>query len=199
MKADGGEGARAALCAACWASCLGANLRCARLCFVGAPPSGRAFLRQALPAIAAGRRSSVFGPFPLFNLNLRFRPAGRASFGIAPKEAKRASPAAGPCALRSVPLLRRRSRAAPRRAIPGLARLERHPCRSTPCTTTALGRAKGRSTCLEVRVGAMDAVRTAPSPACGMKAERGRGCSGRAVRGSLGLVPRRQPTWTRGS
>jgi hypothetical protein len=72
--------------------------------------------RPALGAMALG-----FGLRCLthFRMNPGFRPAGRASFGIAPKEAKRSSPAARPCALRGVPSLRRRSRV--RRDGPSLA------------------------------------------------------------------------------
>ena len=73
-----------------------------------------------------------------------FAPYARASFGIAPKEAKRSSPNIRPSASLRVPSLHRCSGG--RQNGPSLARLclSRHPCRSTPYTTTPLGLLTGR-------------------------------------------------------
>src|SRR6218665_2070763 len=73
-----------------------------------------------------------------------FAPYARVPFGIAPKGTKNASPTIRPCASLRVPSLRRRSGG--RQNGPSLARLclSRHPCRSTPYTTTTLGLLTGR-------------------------------------------------------
>ncbi|KAF1071797.1 MAG: hypothetical protein GAK45_00418 [Pseudomonas citronellolis] len=58
---------------------------------------------------------------------------------------QRACPIVRVFAARRLPSLHRCSRGTQRRAIPGPSLLSRHPCRSTPCTTTPLGLPEGRS------------------------------------------------------
>src|SRR6218665_254077 len=68
-----------------------------------------------------------------------FAPYARVSFFSRQKRNQKGSPLPRPCAALRVPSFRRRSRG--RQNGPSLARLclSRHPCRSTPSTTTPLG------------------------------------------------------------